>query len=172
MGHPATTQPLDSAQGRLSRKPRDLGHSLQSEYEAARVFRGKSLPPPHVRGEWRDRISDRTAWASRQFVRRDWRSLFERAEQRGIIHADPEGHEPVFGAHGLQQALLAQAQHLYRKGPEIAEHPQQVQPLTERGFQVTRPEWSHHSQHACRKFFKPHICRPEIVRVNSEIVAI
>jgi hypothetical protein len=88
--------------------------------------------------------------------------LFQRAQERSVFHSNPESDKFVLSPQGFQHPLLIRTQHFHRQGLEVAEYPEQIQPLQRRRPQITRTDWSHDSQNTGRELFKPHGARSQI----------
>src|SRR4051812_13765556 len=116
-----------------------------------------SLLPPDISRKWCNRVRHRSARASwRYFARRHWRTLLKGSDKRRIIHADAHRHEAVLFAHGFHQPLLTGTQDFEGQGLKVAEYPEKIKFLSQRGLQVSWPEWGQDPEHARSEFFKPH----------------
>ena len=75
-------------------------------------------------------------------------ALFKRPQQWRVVCANPERDKLIIRAHGLHKAALPRCQDLYWKGREVSEYPQQIEALGKSWSEISRPEWSQHSEHA------------------------
>src|ERR1700690_313550 len=145
----------------ISAEPR-TGSRLSNGEESAEptVAPATGLLSSPVGGERSDGVGDRTAGpAGWQRCRRNRGPLLQRSQQRRVVNPDAERDEPVLRAHRFQHPLLMKRQDFYRQGLEVAKHPEQIQPLRERRFQIARAQRCEDSQNTGREFFNPHGAR-------------
>jgi hypothetical protein len=80
------------------------------------------------------------------------------SEHRGVLEFNRrwQGNKSMLGAKRIDQFLLPLVQHLKGQHGEVAEYPQQVNPLRKLGLDVARSYRCQHPQNTVRQLFDPH----------------